>query len=217
MKVLKAKPAKSSAKSSTKSSKEPEFKAVLKDPAVREVFLPGNGVGIFAPHGGGIEPGTEEIARAVAQATGATLYVLSAKRPTGNTALHVTVTRMTTGISPKLDQAIAATRVAISIHGHGRTKDGGPVYVSGLAAEAVTMCAGAMRHALKGAYEVVDEHARIPDDLVGHHKDNIINRVPKKGVQIELPRALRDEAVPAIRGAAAQLVTALIEVVRELG
>src|SRR5262245_49598069 len=161
MKALKSKPA----TKTVKSSKEPEFRSVLKDPAVREVFLPGNGVGIFAPHGGGIEPGTEEIARAVAQATGATLYVLSAKRPSGNTALHATVTRMTTGVSQKLDQARAATRVAISIHGHGRTKDGGPVYVSGQAADAVELCAGAMRHALKGAYEVVDDHGRIPDDL----------------------------------------------------
>jgi phage replication-related protein YjqB (UPF0714/DUF867 family) len=197
-------------------AREPEFKSVLRDPAVREVFLPGHRVGIFAPHGGGIEPGTEEIARAVAQATGATLYVLSAKRPSGNTALHVSVTRMVPGVSQKLDLALAATRVAIAIHGHGRTKDGGPVYVSGLADDAVSLCAGAMRHALRGAYEIIDDLDRIPEDLAGLEKENLVNRVPAGGVQIELPRSLRDEAVPAIRGAAAQLVTALIEVVREL-
>ncbi len=198
-------------------TKEPMFKRVLKDPAVREVFLPGNSVGIFAPHGGGIEPGTEEIARAVAQATGATLYVLSAKRPTNNGALHVTSTEMIAGISQKLDQAVAASKVAISIHGHGRTVGGGVVYVSGLADDAVQLVAGALKHALKGAYEVVDDADSIPDDLAGLHKDNLVNRVPRKGVQLELPRALREEARQGIRGAAAQLVTALIEVVRGLG
>jgi len=200
----------------TKVAREPEFRVILRDPAVREVFLPGHAVGVFAPHGGGIEPGTEEIARAVAQATGATLYVLSAKRPSGNGQLHIACTKMIPGISTKLDSAIAACRIAISIHGHGRTKDGGAVYVSGRATDAVQVTAGAMRHALKGVFEVVDELDRIPSDLAGLHKDSLVNRPKGGGVQIELPRALREEARPAIRGAAAQLVTALVEAVREL-
>jgi phage replication-related protein YjqB (UPF0714/DUF867 family) len=196
--------------------REPAFQNVLSDPAVREVYLPGGPVGIFAPHGGGIEPGTEEIARAVAQATGATLYVLSAKRPTANAALHVTCTKMKPGVSQKLDAALKACRVAIGIHGHGRTKDGGAIYVSGLAAEAVKLCSESLRNALGDHWAVIDDAGEIPADLAGVDKQNFINRVKDGGVQIELPRALREEARPAIRGDASNLVRALVEVVRAL-
>jgi hypothetical protein len=43
-----------------------------------------------------------------------------------------------------------------------------------------------------------------------------VNRPREHGIQIELPRALRDEARPAIRGDASLLVNALVEVVRHL-
>lgn len=199
----------------TKAAAVPAFKKVLLDPAVREVFLPGGPIGIFAPHGGGIEPGTEEIARAVAQATGATLYVLSAKRPSGNTALHVSAEHMLAGISTKLDSAVKACRLGIAIHGHGRTK-GHPIYVSGLAARAVKVAADSIRNAIGANWEVVDELSKVPKELAGQHKDNIVNRPREHGIQIELPRALRDEARPAIRGDAQLLVNSLIEVVRHL-
>lgn len=200
---------------SAKAAAIPAFKKVLSDPAVREVFLPGGPVGVFAPHGGGIEPGTEEIARAVAQATGATLYVLSAKRPTGNAALHVCSEDMLPGISAKLDSAVKACRMGIAIHGHGKTK-GHPIYISGMAARAAKLAADAIRNAIGTNWEVVDDQAKIPRELAGMHKNNVVNRPREHGIQIELPRALREEARPAIRGDASLLVNALVEVVRHL-
>ena len=46
---------------------------------------------ILAPHGGKIEPGTSELARAVAGSDIA-LYLFEGVKPSGNRALHVTST-----------------------------------------------------------------------------------------------------------------------------
>ena len=47
---------------------------------------------IIAPHGGGIEPGTSEIADAVAGLTHS-FYTFEGLRTSGNTDLHITSTR----------------------------------------------------------------------------------------------------------------------------
>jgi phage replication-related protein YjqB (UPF0714/DUF867 family) len=50
-----------------------------------------SGVAVMAPHGGGIEPGTTEIARGVA-GTDHTFYAFEGLKPGGNQDLHITST-----------------------------------------------------------------------------------------------------------------------------
>jgi phage replication-related protein YjqB (UPF0714/DUF867 family) len=202
--------------------REPPFEQVVRDPAVHETFERGGPVGVFAPHGGGIEPGTEELARAVARSCGATLYVLSAKRSSGNGALHVTSTAMRPGVSRALDAALAACRLAIALHGHAH--DARSIFVSGRAGPAAARAAAALRAAIGARWEVVDDPARIPPGLGGVAAENFVNRPAGGGVQIELPRALRAEArldpenraAGALRGDALLLVRALAGLVRAL-
>lgn len=191
------------------------FARLLEDPAVDETFAPGAGpVAIFAPHGGGIEPGTEEIARALAAACGAGLYVLAGRRGSGNRALHVASTGMPPRVSAKLDAALAACRVALAVHGHGLPVDA--VFVSGQASRAVAAVAAALRPALGARYAVIDEVARIPPGLRAVSPGNFVNRPAGGGVQLELPRRLREEARPAPRGDALALVSALACALEEL-
>jgi phage replication-related protein YjqB (UPF0714/DUF867 family) len=218
--------------------REPDFAWILRLPEVDESYAAGPalslpaGAGaaravsrppaagshpgcIFAPHGGGIEPGTEEIARALARASGASLYVLAGRRAAGNKALHVTSTAMRAGVSARLDRALARCRTAIAIHGHAQPGAPRAIYVSGRAAAAAGLISAALRGALAG-WDVIDDPARIPPGLAGLSPENFVNRPAGGGVQIELPRALRDEARPAPRGQALVLVGALARAVATL-
>ncbi len=145
-------------------------------------------LGLIALHGGGIEPGTEEIARFVAYHSGASLYVYAGRRSGGNLSLH------RPSHDGKIDKRILFVeflnhvKAAISIHGHGRGQD--RVYVGGLHQSMVQRFVGLVRPALF-EYEWVSNPKVIPPGLRGQSPNNVVNLPPARGMQLELPLKLR--------------------------
>ena len=141
---------------------------------------PESGVAILAPHGGAIEAGTSEIARAVAGAE-FNLYLFEGIRPSGNyAALHLTSHCFD---EPRCLSLLSACDHVVTIHG----------------------CRGKAPRALLGGLDlglkklISDALAAvgIESHLAGHpyhavHPRNICNRGRRgAGVQIELTSALR--------------------------
>jgi len=137
-------------------------------------------VAVIAPHGGGIEDGTSEIARAIA-GDDFNLYLFEGLRPSRNyAALHLTSHRFD---EPECLELIAGCHYVIAVHGcddHGRR-----ALLGGLDVE--------LRAELAGALGGV----RITADSEGHrfpavHPTNICNRGARgRGVQLELTHPLR--------------------------
>ena len=75
---------------------------------------------IVAPHGGGIEPGTSELADAVA-AEGPSFYAFEGLKASGNVDLHITSTRFD---EPLCVDLLAASDVVVTLHGEHSTADG---------------------------------------------------------------------------------------------
>ena len=141
---------------------------------------PESAVAILAPHGGAIEAGTSEIARAVAGAE-FNLYLFEGIRPSGNyAALHLTSHCFD---EPRCLSLLSACDHVVTIHG----------------------CRGKEPRALLGGLDlglkklISDALAAvgIESHLAGHpyhaiHPRNICNRGRRgAGVQIELTSALR--------------------------
>ncbi|MFO1434843.1 MAG: poly-gamma-glutamate hydrolase family protein [Gammaproteobacteria bacterium] len=81
---------------------------------VREV--PGASHAVITPHGGGIERGTTQIARAIAGDTHH-LYLFEGLKPRGNlNALHITSRRFD---EPRCLELVARSETVISVHGCG--------------------------------------------------------------------------------------------------
>jgi len=151
-------------------------------------------VGILALHGGGIEPGTEAVARFVARESGASLYVYAGQLPSGNLALHRPSHFGTSVMSPSLQRFLDCVRLAISIHGHGRAEE--TVFLGGLNDALAARLAQLGRRELP-RYGWISDPAAIPRGLRGRHPRNAVNLPPDRGVQIELPRSLRETRVSA--------------------
>jgi len=145
-------------------------------------------LGILALHGGRIEPGTEEIARFVAQQSRASLYVFSGRRSVDNLSLHQPSHRMALQSRPLLFRFLDRVQTAISIHGHGR--DQRCVYVGGLHQVMVQRFAELALEAFP-QYVWISDPERIPLDIRGLDPNNIVNLPPAHGMQLELPKPLR--------------------------
>ena len=142
--------------------------------------IPESSVAILAPHGGGIEEGTSEIARAVAGSQ-FNLYLFEGIRESGNyAALHLTSHRFD---EPRCLELLSACDHVITIH--GCRGDRPQVLLGGLDAE------------LKEKVYAAITAAGIEARLDGHgfravHPRNICNRGRRgAGVQLELTSALR--------------------------
>lgn len=135
---------------------------------------------IVAPHGGEIEPGTSEIAEAVA-GEDLSFYAFEGTRPAGNGDLHVTSTRFDEPLGTAL---VAASPRAVSIHGEAGERE--VVFLGGRDA--------ALRRRLRdsltaGGFSV--ETHRSPA-LQGGSEANLCNRCRSgRGVQLELSKGLR--------------------------
>lgn len=145
----------------------------------------GTPVAIIAPHGGRIEPGTLEIAAAIAGDT-LSFYVFEALRAGGKRgSLHITSTRFD---EPQALALVGEAQKAIAIH--GRADDGDPftVGVGGLDT--------ALRDEIVAALMVAGFEAAVvtQGNLAGRDKANICNRgMAGAGIQLELPRTLRTQ------------------------
>ncbi len=134
---------------------------------------------VLAPHGGGIEPGTSELARAVAGERHA-LYLFEGLRGDGNGELHVTSTRFE---EPRLTPLLAQAARVLALHGCVGDE---PAALLGGRDEALVARLG--RSLRRAGVEV----RPAPADLGGESPRNVCNRGRSgRGAQVELTRGLR--------------------------
>jgi phage replication-related protein YjqB (UPF0714/DUF867 family) len=138
---------------------------------------------IVAPHGGGIEPGTSEIADAIACQRWS-FYSFEGLKRRGNSVLHITSTGFD---EPMCLVLLGRTNRVVTIHGEESEDDGEGVFVGGLDEELGTSI-GALLTA--SGFDI----RRHPDpSLQGLDPKNICNRgASGAGVQLELSRAVRE-------------------------
>jgi phage replication-related protein YjqB (UPF0714/DUF867 family) len=133
---------------------------------------------VAAPHGGGIEPGTSEIAVAIAGAD-LSYYLFEGHKRQGNSALHIT--------SANFDEpcGLALLRRAASVMTvHGEASQTETVYIGGLNAS--------LKFALAGALEKRGYAVRGNANLQGLDNRNICNLgLTGAGIQVELSAGLR--------------------------
>ncbi len=140
-----------------------------------------SGVAVIAPHGGKIEPGTAEIAEAIA-AEHFSFYAFEGVKRAHNQDLHLSSVRFD---EPQCVALIEGARVVLSIHG-----------LSDHTAEFV--CAGGMHEDLKErlleSLQSAGFDARTDDDPAhsGSSPVNLCNR-RGPGAQLEISRALREK------------------------
>src|SRR5215475_4909505 len=137
---------------------------------------------IIAPHGGGIELGTSEIADAVADLTHS-FYTFEGLKTSGNTDLHITSTRYDESMCLTV---LGHTEVVVTLHGEHSEADGEGVFLGGLD----TVLGERIRTVLtrKG----FDVRAHQDPDLQGRESCNLCNRgLTAAGVQLELSKAVR--------------------------
>ena len=136
---------------------------------------------IMAPHGGGIEPGTIDIADYLAGCD-YTFYAFKGLKKTGNKILHVNSNTFDEPIALK-----AAKNADIVISIHGAKQKSKFVHIGGTNQELKQIIMDALR--LAGFDAMISE---IPG-LRGMKPENICNRCKTgKGVQLELSRGLRE-------------------------
>lgn len=141
-----------------------------------------SGIAIVAPHGGGIEPGTTEIAREIA-GTEHAFYVFEGMKATNNSDLHI---KSKTFDEPRLASLVSKEEIVLTVHGCEGEEE--VVYVGGL------------HKALKKEIHALLSHAgfrvRTSPNLKmeGKSPRNICNRGRAgAGVQLELSRGLRKQ------------------------
>lgn len=137
-------------------------------------------IAVVAPHGGAIEPGSSELAKAIA-GTDLSFGVFQGIKASNNRDLHITSTNFD---EPNCVDIVAQTLSAIAIH--GEASQGEVAYLGGSHFE--------LRESLDKVLTDngfdVKIHKRI--DLQGMSPKNICNRgISGKGVQLELSRGLR--------------------------
>jgi phage replication-related protein YjqB (UPF0714/DUF867 family) len=139
---------------------------------------------IVAPHGGGIEPGTSEIAYAIAGGE-FSFYAFEGLKTSGNTDLHITSTRFD---EPMCLTLIRQSDVVLTIHGEDSDADGKPVFMGGRNAELGECLSAGL------AANGFDVRRHADPLLQGLEPKNLCNRGGKSrsGVQLELSRSLRE-------------------------
>jgi phage replication-related protein YjqB (UPF0714/DUF867 family) len=152
-----------------------------RDYEIAVVRRPQSGIAVIAPHGGGIERGTSEIARAIA-ADQFNLYLFEGLRSSGNyAALHLTSHLFD---EPECLALIARCPVVVAIHG-----------CRGVEHEVLL---GGRHRELKDQLSEALCAAKIANKTVGHpfpgaEPRNICNRgFTGRGVQLEITTALRE-------------------------
>ena len=137
---------------------------------------------IVAPHGGAIEPGTSEIANAIAAET-FSFYTFEGLKSSGNAELHITSTHFD---EPMCLTLLGQSSVVLTLHGEHSEEDGEGVFVGGLD----EVLGARINTALTRKGFDVRKH-RDPK-LQGIEPKNLCNRgTSNAGVQLELSKAVR--------------------------
>jgi phage replication-related protein YjqB (UPF0714/DUF867 family) len=136
---------------------------------------------VMAPHGGKIEPGTAEIAEAIA-GRDYSFYSFEGLKAYGNSVLHIESHLFD---EPRASQAVEKADIVITVHGQLDQKDAF-VMIGGLNDD--------LGLEIKHQLEASDFQTRPPTEgLGGTDPRNICNRGRFKcGVQLEISRKVRD-------------------------
>ncbi|MFN3348778.1 poly-gamma-glutamate hydrolase family protein [Pseudorhodoplanes sp.] len=169
-----------------------------------EVAARDSRVAVIAPHGGFIEPNTTPIARRIA-GNDLSFYSFTGLRPGRPHAhLHITSHRFD---EPRCLDLVARSDIVITVHGMVGIDDPWLVYLGGLQ----TRLRERLRKSLTEAgFAARFDAQRYP----GTHPSNICNRGRSgRGVQLELPRHLRDRlaADSGLLGAFSAAIRAAID------
>ncbi|KAA6482420.1 poly-gamma-glutamate hydrolase family protein [Bacillus swezeyi] len=135
---------------------------------------------IMAIHGGGIEPGTSEIANELSQSY--SMYLFEGLKPSGNADLHITSTRFDEPIA--LDMA-ASHEYIMSLHGYyGEDRD---IKVGGTDRVKINRLVQELKQSGFPA-----EMLKTDDKYAGTHPDNIANKsVSGLSIQLEMSTGFR--------------------------
>ncbi|ABI57137.1 poly-gamma-glutamate hydrolase family protein [Alkalilimnicola ehrlichii MLHE-1] len=137
-------------------------------------------VAVIAPHGGAIEPGTSELAFAIAGEQ-FSFAIFEGTKVAKNRDLHITSTNFD---EPRCVEVVARSRTAVAIH--GENSPGETVFAGG----ADALLRSQISEALAEAGFTVRKHEN--PNLQGTSRANICNRgTSGAGVQLELSRGLR--------------------------
>ncbi len=149
-----------------------------------ETVIGTTGVVIMAPHGGGIEPGTAEIAKAIA-GDDHSYYAFLGLKPINNTVLHIASQRFD---EPRAVALAMQSHTVVSIHGCRTTE--AMVYVGGLNSDLKNRITDALQ-------EVGFQAGHSPNaSLGGIHRKNLCNRGSSgQGVQLEISSFLRRQLI----------------------
>ena len=139
-----------------------------------------SGVADIAPHGGGIEPGTMELADAIAGEVH-NFYCFEGRKRAKNSDLHITSEYFD---EPKGVDMVKRSKAVLALHGCKGQEES--VYVGGLDTDLREKIRGSL---IQAGFTV--ELSPRPD-LQGQGANNICNRCRSgKGVQLELSMGLR--------------------------
>lgn len=136
---------------------------------------------VMAPHGGKIEPGTTEIAEAIA-GMDLSFYSFEGLKTEGNSVFHIESHLYN---EPRALQAISKAHVVVTVHGQIDQKDEF-VMIGGLHTQ--------LGSEIKRQLEASGFQTRSPTKgLSGTDQKNICNRgISRRGVQLEMSRKVRD-------------------------
>jgi phage replication-related protein YjqB (UPF0714/DUF867 family) len=171
------------------------FAELLAHDGVEEDLQLRSTFGFMAFHGGNLEEGTDTIAAAAAEASGASLYAV--RQPVG-LRWHIPSTQVTPEDSAPLAAFLAHVDVVVAVHGYGRAGMWTTLLLGGGNRVLAGHLATHLRDGMPG-YTVVDELEAVPRELRGVHRANPVNRSAGGGVQLELPPRTRSRDVPMWR------------------
>ena len=162
------------------------FADLLNQPGVEEVVELRGPFGFMAFHGGALEAMTDVIARAAADAAGASYYGVHYPPDVAHLPSHA--------VDPEHSATLAAflahVDVVITVHGYGRVGHWASLLVGGRNRELADHLGEHLRRRLP-VYDVRTDLDEIPRELRGLHPANPVNRPPRAGVQLELPPRVR--------------------------
>ena len=151
---------------------------------------------LIAPHGGGIEPGTSEILRAVVEAGGWAWYEFAGFLRQGNhEALHISSTEFD---EPTLKSMLPRAGFIVAFHGASESGDS-VVFVGGKWAHGRRTVMESINKAFADhqilAVDAADN--AVPDHLRGFDDWSITNRGKRtEGIQLEFSRGARNLLFP---------------------
>ncbi|MGO9377258.1 MAG: poly-gamma-glutamate hydrolase family protein [Dissulfurispiraceae bacterium] len=151
------------------------------DFCVSVVRKEGSATVIVAPHGGGIEPGTSEVAKEVAKKD-MSVAIFEGKKTVGNARLHITSTKFD---EPRCVELILSADNVVAIHGEGSAE-----VIVFLGGRDEKLCCYLQAALERWGYDVRNHTS---PDLQGIAVANICNRGRRGvGVQLELSAGLRE-------------------------